>query len=77
MMKKYSKDKNINVLVNSLVQKKGWLVSYGRHPMLVSPIGKKITVPSSPSDYRAYKNFKLDIRRLQGLEQPQESLDRY
>jgi hypothetical protein len=67
MMKKYSNDKNINTLVNQLLKYKGWSIKRGRHPILVTPMGRKLTVPSTPSDFRAYKNFKLDIRRLQGL----------
>ncbi|MBB1371573.1 MULTISPECIES: hypothetical protein [Pseudoalteromonas] len=63
-MKKYSNDKNINTLVCKLLKKKGWSLKRGRHPRLIAPSGIKITVPSTPSDFRAYRNFKMDIRRL-------------
>jgi len=66
-MKKYSSDKDINMLVRILLKKKGWSIKQGRHPRLITPSGVKITVPSTPSDFRAFKNFKMDIRRLKEL----------
>ncbi len=66
-MKKYSNDKNINVLVHQLLQSGVWHIRRGRHPVLTAPSGKRLTVPSTPSDRRAFLNFKLDVRRLQGL----------
>lgn len=65
-MKKFSSDKNINELVKWLIKHDGWkLKKHNKHPMLMSPCGKTQLVPSSPSDYRAYENFKNDIRRIQ------------
>lgn len=66
-MRKYSKDKNINALVHQLLQRDEWDIRRGRHPVLTAPTGKRLTVPSTPSDHRAFLNFKLDVRRLQGL----------
>ncbi len=67
-MKKYSSDKNINVLVNRLVNHYGWSCKKGRHPKLITPSGKRLSVPSTPSDKRrAFQNFKHDVRRLQGF----------
>jgi hypothetical protein len=66
-MKKYSNDKNINVLVHQLLKSGAWEIRRGRHPVLTAASGKKLTVPSTPSDRRAFINFKLDVRRLQGL----------
>ncbi|MDX1282962.1 hypothetical protein [Shewanella colwelliana] len=66
-MKKYSKDKDINLLVHQLLKSGVWQIRRGRHPVLTAPSGKRLTVPSTPSDRRAFLNFKLDVRRLQGL----------
>ncbi|MDI4667627.1 hypothetical protein AAEU31_02355 [Pseudoalteromonas sp. SSMSWG5] len=66
-MKKYSSDKDINMLVRALLKKKGWSIRQGKHPKLITPSGFKVTVPSTPSDFRAFKNFKNDIRRLKEL----------
>ncbi|MCF2849445.1 hypothetical protein NH514_20170 [Pseudoalteromonas sp. ACER1] len=66
-MKKYSSDKDINMLVRALLKKKGWSIRQGKHPKLITPSGLKLTVPSTPSDFRAFRNFKNDIRRLKEL----------
>lgn len=66
-MKKYSSDKNINVLVQQLLKQSRWRIRQGRHAVLITPTGKRLAVPSSPSDHRAFLNFKHDVRRLQGL----------
>lgn len=60
---KYCSDKEINKLVSLLV-KKGWLFSWGsKHGRLKHPEGRhSVTVPSTPSDYRAAKNFRRDVR---------------
>ncbi|AGP86609.1 hypothetical protein I607_14120 [Alteromonas mediterranea U4] len=61
-MKKYSSDKDINKLVSRMC-KIGWRFNNRKkHGALITPNGKKITVPSSPSDRRAFKNFSNDIR---------------
>jgi len=63
-MKKFSSDKDINKLVIKLC-KLGWgYKNRKKHGALLTPSGKKITVPSSPSDRRAYKNFSSDIRAI-------------
>jgi hypothetical protein len=61
---KFSSDKQIAVLVRSLVRQ-GWAYqSKGRHGKIISPTGKKFPVPSTPSDHRAFQNFKHDLRRI-------------
>lgn len=61
---KYSNSKEINHLVSDLV-KTGWEYSRGkRHGKLKAPSKKYIlTVPNSPSDYRAFLNFRRDVRQ--------------
>ncbi|MBA6339603.1 hypothetical protein H4J59_01060 [Colwellia sp. MB02u-10] len=63
-MRKFSSDKDINKLVKKLC-KLGWeYKNRKKHGALLTPKGKKITVPSSPSDRRAFKNFSSDIRTI-------------
>jgi hypothetical protein len=61
---KYSNSKEINQLISNLV-KGGWEYSRGkRHGKLKEPLSKHIlTVPISPSDYRAFLNFRRDVRQ--------------
>jgi hypothetical protein len=60
----YSNDKNIASLVRSLVRA-GWRYQMGgRHGKLISPAGRRLPVPGTPSDFRAFDNFERDIRRL-------------
>lgn len=61
---KYSRDKNIAAFVRDLVRD-GWQYHMGgRHGKLLSPTGRRMPVPCTPSDHRAFLNFKRDIRRL-------------
>lgn len=61
---KYCSSKEIDVLIKTLVSD-GWAYYRGRkHGKLLEPSGKRtLTVPNSPSDYRAYLNFKCDVKR--------------
>lgn len=64
-MRRMSKDKDINKFVRSLVKLSCWTAIRGtKHVALLSPLGKRITIPSTPSDRRAYINFKKDILRI-------------
>jgi len=61
-MKKYSNDKDINRYVRELVRK-GWRFKDGKkHPSLFAPCGRRLVVPASPSDSRAFYNFRRDVR---------------
>ena len=47
----------------------GWMYRVGgRHGKIISPQGRKLAVPISPSDYRASQNFKHDVRRINKLD---------
>ena len=62
-MRTYSKDRNIRALVSELVDV-GWeYCSGGKHGKLIAPNGRILTVPSTPSDRRAYLNFRGDVKR--------------
>lgn len=65
-MCKYSSDKELNKLIRKLVAE-GWVyVRKRKHGMLKSRASNtKTTVPGSPSDRRAFMNFKQDIQRLE------------
>lgn len=63
-MGKYSNDKNIDSLVCEMLDK-GWQpLRRKRHWQVVSPTGIKLTVPVTPSDGRAWMNFRGDVKRL-------------
>jgi len=67
-LKKYSSDKDINNLVSNLC-KLGWrYISRKKHGILLAPNGLRLAVPSTPSDWRAVKNFSRDIKSLSSKE---------
>ena len=55
-------------------ESQGFVVSStgGGHIRLVSPAGKTVTCPSTPSDYRGFANIVADLRRS-GLEVPRKA----
>lgn len=65
-MKRYSSNKDIHRLVRRLIKEGCSYISGAKHRRLVSPNGNKLTIPGTPSDYRAYQNFNRDARRLIG-----------
>ncbi len=63
-MKRFSNNKEIQKLVARLIRN-GWQCVRGaKHTKLLAPNGKRITVPSTPSDRKAFINFSKDIQRL-------------
>jgi hypothetical protein len=63
-MGRYSKDKDVDSLVHELLDS-GWQpLKRKRHWQVVSPTGIKLTIPVTPSDGRAFLNFRGDVRRV-------------
>ena len=64
-MGKFSADKNIDSLVRELLVD-GWQpIRKKRHWQVVPPTGGKAqTIPVTPSDSRAFLNFRGDIKRI-------------
>mgnify|MGYP003146002581 FL=1 len=62
-MKRYSSDKDWNVLIRRLVRH-GWTYKRGgKHGRLTHPEwSRTVTVPISPSDRRSLKNFLQFLR---------------
>ncbi|MFL0808000.1 MAG: hypothetical protein K6L60_12005 [Oceanobacter sp.] len=62
---KYSSDKDVNHMVLGLVRE-GWgFVCGKKHNRLISPFnGKALIFSKSPSDFRAIRNMKRDIKKL-------------
>lgn len=62
---KYCSCKKINALVKDLVRS-GWVFFRGsKHGRLHEPSGKAtLTVPGSPSDRRAFLNFRRDVQQV-------------
>ena len=62
-MKKISKDNRINQLIKKLVSQ-GWQYKRRRkHGSIISPSDKIYIIPLTPSDKRAFYNFRSDIRK--------------
>ena len=63
-MAKYSASREIDTLVKELISN-GWVPQKKkRHWQIVPPDGgKPCTIPKTPSDGRAYLNFKCDVKR--------------
>ncbi len=61
---KYCSCKMIDQLVKDLIRQ-GWIYSRGsKHGRLSPPKGRAtLSVPCTPSDYRAFLNFRRDIRQ--------------
>lgn len=64
---KYSSCKDVDRLVRDLVRS-GWTFwRGGKHGRLKSPNStRSLTVPGSPSDQRAFLNFRRDVRGALG-----------
>jgi predicted RNA binding protein YcfA (HicA-like mRNA interferase family) len=62
---KYSSCKEFNAIIKQLVRD-GWSYTRGRkHAKLFSPSSEgMVTVPNSPSDWRALMNFRRDVREI-------------
>lgn len=63
-MGKYSVDKNIDSLVRELLKENWQPIRKKRHWQVVSPKGRTQTIPLTPSDGRAWMNFRSDIKRI-------------
>lgn len=63
-MNKLSSDKDIDRFAHNLLRS-GWLlIRTKKHPVIQSPSGRRIAVPSSPGVKRAFKEFTTAVRRL-------------
>lgn len=67
-MKRYSASKEINTLVRELVRD-GWQFQRGGQHGKLYALDRAafLCVPSTPSDRRAFLNFRQDVRRVQPL----------
>lgn len=66
---KYSNNKDFNSLIKQLIKQNWIYIKKSKHGLLKHTMSHLIvTVSSSPSDQRAYINFKQEIyRKLRGL----------
>lgn len=62
---KYSSSKEFDMVIRQLLRER-WTYSKGKkHGKLYPPTGSsRITVPGSPSDWRALLNFRRDVREV-------------
>lgn len=65
---RYCRSPEINTLVTELVRQ-GWRFSRGRkHGRLSAPEGRgALTIPGTPSDRRAWMNFRRDVQHMKQL----------
>ena len=63
-MSRWSTDSRINAFVNQKI-KDGWTVRKGKkHAVLIAPNQRRIAIPSSPSDCKAYLSFTRYVKYL-------------
>ncbi|WP_299314744.1 hypothetical protein [uncultured Halomonas sp.] len=63
----YSKSKEIQKVVKDHIRQ-GWRYEPGKkHGKLVAPNGRKALIPFTPSDWRAARNFRSQLRRATGI----------
>ncbi|HDR9127191.1 TPA: hypothetical protein QDB31_004245 [Burkholderia vietnamiensis] len=70
MSKHYSSDKDFNAAIAHLVRERGWTYQTpgkSKHAKVIAPNGRKMTVPYSPGDWRAVRNFRRDAEHLAAL----------
>lgn len=62
----FSKNREINAIVKKLIQSKRVSFNWGgKHGKIFFLSSKKtLTVPFSPSDWRAYRNFQRDVGNI-------------
>lgn len=64
-MKRISKDNTINSAVLFKL-KMGWKIRRGsKHWVLGAPNGRKLSIPSTPSDIRSAKNFLRILKHIE------------
>jgi hypothetical protein len=63
IMTRYSNNKDIQKLVCQLIKHNWKFQRRKKHGSIFLPAGKRFTVPSTPSDKRAFQNFSKDIQR--------------
>ena len=60
-MVRFSNDKKINEIVKDCL-KKGWTYRRGKkHDVLIAPNNRRMAIPGTPGDGRAFKNFARDV----------------
>lgn len=64
-MRYYSKCKKIDSLIRELVQQ-GWIFKWGKKHGRIGPpsFGGKLTIPKTPSDIRAFYEFRKDLKHF-------------
>ena len=65
LQKRISKDNTINKAVLFKL-KKGWKIRRGaKHWVLGAPNGRKLSIPSTPSDIRSAQNFLRNLKHIE------------
>lgn len=63
-MNRFSTDTKRDKLVKTKI-KEGWKVKFGKkHPALIAPNNRRIAIPITPSDCKAFYSFRLQVKQL-------------
>lgn len=65
-MAKYSSNKDIDILVNNLVRKGFDIKRGGKHSFVIFSKIERVMIPSTPSDNRAFYNFRNQVKKQIG-----------
>jgi hypothetical protein len=60
---KWCTEKDVDSEIRALV-KEGYRVTEGRHIKVKAPCGHTVTISRSPSDWRAIRKIRADIRHM-------------
>lgn len=63
---KYSNDKDIQNFVRERLKDKSFTIKYGKKHNFLAHGNRKLSIPSTPSDFRSFQQFKHDVNRYLG-----------
>ena len=61
---KFSNNKDIHQFITKLLRQKSIYVSKGKKHTYLMINNRKLAIPSTPSDFRSFQQFKHDVNRF-------------
>lgn len=61
---KFSNDKDIHQLITKLLKQESVYLSKGKKHNFLIINNRKLAIPSTPSDFRSFQQFKHDVNRF-------------
>lgn len=65
---KWCAEKEIDAELRTL-ERAGYRVTKAAHVKVIAPNGRTVTLSGTPSDHRAVRNIKADLRRLRAAQE--------